>query len=598
MLGNGLPGGTESVSVNHRTAFGAQLARFRREEDGSLLIFGLFCFVCMLFLAGVALDLMRFEERRTVLQNTIDRAILAAADLDQTKPCEDVIKDYFLKAGLDAPADSEIICQKGTFDEWRVASACTQEQMPTWFMKAWGISTLKTPACGTAEERVGNVEVSLVLDVSGSMDSNNRLINLKPAAKAFIDQMFDTVEAGRLSINLITYSTQTALGPDLYKYFYTSNEHTRSTCLDFDVADFNTAAVSPKSTPVGTPAGLTDKRYNMTGYFEPFNTTMNTKTTFDEPTWLTECPSDTKEPWRKTLAFSGDRAALKAQIDLLQAAGNTSIDIGMKWGAALMDPEMQPVVDRMITEGKVNGAFGERPYSYANTEALKVIVIMTDGSNTTEYRLKTNYNGDPNPLQIGDTLDPVTKRMWKNNSTTYASITDLRKYTWEDSTRTTNKYFSMATGTWRSTPWGSNATDIAGTDSTSPMTWPEIWNEMSVNYFADNIICKAYGTNSSGSYSSSACQTERNKWRTSATDPVTVTKIASTKDSRTLAICNAAKAQKVKIFTIGFEAPTAGLTLLKSCATSPAHFYSVQGLNIQTAFKSIAQSINKLRLTH
>lgn len=598
MLGNGLPGGTEAVSMSYSTQFRARLARFRKEEDGSLLIFGLFCFVCMLFLAGVALDLMRFEERRTVLQNTIDRAILAAADLDQRNDCDEVIKDYFLKAGLEAPADSAIICERGTFDEWRVASACTQEEMPTWFMKAWGINTLRTPACGTAEERVGNVEISLVLDVSGSMDSNNRLVNLKPAAKAFVDQMFDTVEAGRLSINLITYSTQTALGPDLYKYFYTSAEHTSSTCIDFATADFSTTAISPKSTDVGLPPGVSDVRYNLTGYIEPFNSSMNTSSTFNENSWLTECPHDGKEPWRKTLAYSDSRTALKAQIDALDAAGNTSIDIGMKWGAALLDPAMQPVVTRLIAEGKVSTDFGDRPYLYTNTEALKVVVLMTDGANTTEYRLKSDYNGDPATLLASDVLDSTTKRLWKNDSASYSSITDLRKYSWFDGTRSGNQYFSFATNTWRSQPWGYNASDISGVDSTVRMSWPDVWDEMSVNYFADNIICKAYGTNSSGGYSSSACRNERDKWRTNASNPIPVTKIASTKDSLTLAACSAAKAKNVKIFTIGFEAPTAGLNLLKSCATSPAHFYSVAGLNINTAFKSIAQSINKLRLTH
>ena len=62
------------------------IAQFRREEDGSLLIFGLFYFVMMLVLAGVALDLMRFEERRTQLQQTTDRAVLAAAGHHPRRP--------------------------------------------------------------------------------------------------------------------------------------------------------------------------------------------------------------------------------------------------------------------------------------------------------------------------------------------------------------------------------------------------------------------------------------------------------------------------------------------------------------------------------
>ncbi len=585
----------ENRMTAHNRGLMARLSRFRREEDGSLLIFGLFCFVCMLFLAGVALDLMRFEDRRTVQQNTIDRAILAAADLDQKDNCSDVVKDYFKKAGLTTPKDSDIKCNQGTLGEWRTAQACSVEQMPTWFMTAWNIKTMQTPACGTAEERAGNVEISLVLDVSGSMDSNNRLINLKPAAKAFIDQMFDTVEDDHLSINLITYSTQAAAGPDLYKYFYTTGEHSSSTCLDFATPDYASAAMRVKATPVGSPPLPVEVPYKQTGYFEPFHTTMNTSGSFDENNWLTECPSDTKEPWRKTLAFSGDRSALKSRIDSLVASGNTSIDIGMKWGAGLLDPGMNSVVRALNAEGKVQSEFTSRPYAYTDAEVLKVIVLMTDGENTTEYRLKTAFDGNG----TDNTVDPTDKRLWVNSSAAYASVTDLRKYSFYDANHSGNKYFRFVDNTWQSQPWGYNQSDISGTDYTTQMEWPDVWKVMSVGYFADNVICKAYGTNSYGGYSSSACQTERDKWRVSASNPMTLSKIAyTTKDTNTLSACTAAKAQGVMVFTIGFEAPTNGQTLLKSCASSPAHFYSVAGLNIQTAFKSIAQSINKLRLTH
>jgi hypothetical protein len=110
---------------------------------------------------------------------------------------------------------------------------------------------------------------------------------------------------------------------------------------------------------------------------------------------------------------------------------------------------------------------------------------------------------------------------------------------------------------------------------------------MSLYYFADYIISPAYGS------------TERNKWRPGYSSNIKNSEyINSEKDNQTLSMCSAAKANNVKIFTIGFEAPSGGQSLLKSCATSPAHFYNAAGVNIQTAFASIASSINKLRLTH
>jgi hypothetical protein len=42
---------------------------------------------------------------------------------------------------------------------------------------------------------------------------------------------------------------------------------------------------------------------------------------------------------------------------------------------------------------------------------------------------------------------------------------------------------------------------------------------------------------------------------------------------------------------------TNSLSLLKDCASSEAHYFDVQGLEIQTAFDMIAASISMLRLT-
>jgi uncharacterized protein YegL/Tfp pilus assembly protein PilX len=535
----------------------AGVDRFRREEDGSLLIFGLFCFVIMLLMAGVAIDLMRFEERRTTLQNTVDRAVLAAADLNQTLQPKDVVKDYFRKAGLQPPADSDIIVKQGTFNEWRTVEAKVSEEMPTWFMNMMGVPVLGTPANGAAEERIGQVEISLVLDVSGSMNSDSRLTNLKPAAKKFVDTMFDTVEAGKISMSIITYSTQVSLGPDLMSYFNVTNEHNSSYCLEFDRNDYKQTAMK-----FGKSVG--SYVYQRNGHFDPFY-----RSSYP---YLLNCQTETN---RYIMPFSGDRNALKAKINSLTADGNTSIDIGMKWGAALLDPSMSGVVTDMIAKNKIPAEFSERPYSYNDREALKVIVVMTDGANTTEYRLTDPYDHG-NSILTGNTS---------------YSPTDISQYSLYDKNR--NQYYIMAKGMWRDQPWGDGTYDTCNRwgcttyndpGDSYPMTWPEVWERMSINYLADYIIRRAWG------------DTERFKWRAGGGE--TSTDIYSDKDDRTEDMCKAAKSKGVTIFAIGFEAPTLGTRLLKKCASSDAHYYDAAGTQISDVFTSIASSINKLRLTH
>lgn len=551
------------------------LHRFRDEERGSMLIFGLFCFIMMLYLTGVAIDLMRFEQNRTKIQNTADRAALAAADLRQTLPPKDVVRDYFIKEGLTPPDYDEIDVQQGNFNEWRTVRVNVNDTMPTWFLTLYNINYLSTPANSIAEERIGNVEISLVLDVSGSMNSNNRLINLKPAARDFVDTMFDAVQAGRLSMNIITYSTQTNAGPDLTKYFRMTAEQQKSNCIDFPASDYTTTALRPKTTAQGMPESPSDRQYQRTAHFEPFNTIaapISGGTSDWTAASATECKVGTD---RYIKAYSGDRNALKTYINNLTADGNTSIEIGVKWGAALLDPSMNPVVQGLIGEGKVNAGFADRPFAFNDREALKVLVVMSDGENTSEYRVLPNYASGVSRLR---------------GNTAYAE-NDLAGYSLYDPA--TNKYWIITKGLWRTEPWGDGTYKPCGScaytadpGDSYAMTWQDVWRRMSANYFADKIISPAYGT------------TERAKWRTSAATGIDTESIdAADKDTRTANICTASKNNGVQIYSIGFEASSHGISTLRSCATKPANFYSVAGLNISTAFASIASSINKLRLT-
>ena len=555
-----------------------KLERFRREEEGSLLIFGLFCFVIMLMLAGVALDLMRFEERRTVLQNTIDRAALAAADLQQTLPPKEVVKDYFRKAGLTPPTDDQITVVNGNNGSSRKVSIAVAETVPTWFMKMAGVSSLSAPGISTAEESVGQIEISLILDVSGSMNGS-RLTNLKPAAKSFVDQMIDSTEADKITISIIPYATQVSLSDNLMGYFNVTNEHASSNCIEFEPSkgDFTTTAVSFGFNP-------TDRVYQRNGHFDPFYKASGPR--------LFNCAPEAD---REILPFSSDRQQLKDFIDGLQAEGNTSIDLGMKWGAALLDPSMKGVVNSMADNGDLPESARGRPYSYTNGQVMKIIVLMTDGENTTEYKLRDAY-------------DHGFSRVWRNTSFTdpWNGInSNVDQYSFYDASK--NKWYVPEIDQWLDHPWGSgtyqettcskkwgcststkNDTGYNGTNMAVQLTWPEVWQRISIYYLADNIIYKAYDSSST-----------RNKWRPGSTsNPEVNTYVYSAKDDQTRALCDAAKAQDVRIYTIAFEAPWQGQQLLSQCASSDASHYEVEGLDIEDAFSGIVQSINKLRLTH
>jgi hypothetical protein len=68
-------------------------------------------------------------------------------------------------------------------------------------------------------------------------------------------------------------------------------------------------------------------------------------------------------------------------------------------------------------------------------------------------------------------------------------------------------------------------------------------------------------------------------------------------DARLSSVCAAAREQDITVFAIGFEAPSRGQEAMRDCASSPAHYFAVDGLEISDAFRQIARTINQLRLT-
>lgn len=61
-------------------------------------------------------------------------------------------------------------------------------------------------------------------------------------------------------------------------------------------------------------------------------------------------------------------------------------------------------------------------------------------------------------------------------------------------------------------------------------------------------------------------------------------------------ICTAAKNAGMVVFTIGFEVSGSQHDIMRSCASAPAYYFDVDGLDISAAFAAIAREISKLRL--
>ncbi|MGP3697485.1 pilus assembly protein TadG-related protein [Rhodobacter sp. NSM] len=336
--------------------------RFLRAEDGSMLVFGLFLFVLMLMIGGIAIDVMRFEYTRSGTQQTLDRAVLAAASLKQVREPKVVVEDYFDKAGMSERL-GETYSDSPTLNSKRVW-ADARAGVDTYFMHMLNVDTLSSPAGATAEEAVSNIEISLVLDISGSMRNNGmQITKLRTAAKEF----FATVLAGDAkkftSINVVPYAGHVNVGRKLYEAFGgAATTHTNSYCLDLNSSDY-------------ASAGLPSKNLPQVPHF------MNW--TIDWPTmdwgW---CPGAKAE----IQVAQNDEAALSTYIESIRLHDGTGTQSGIKYGLLLLNPDMKSIFDTLPT---IPSDFAGRPMAWPNTpdaNVQKYLIVMTDGVITEQVR--------------------------------------------------------------------------------------------------------------------------------------------------------------------------------------------------------------------
>lgn len=577
-----------------KRVFPAGLARFRRAEDGSMIVFALFLFVIMLMVGGMAVDLMRFESTRARLQSTLDRSVLAASDLDQRLDSEGVVYDYFNKSGLMQHLTHVEVTE--TLNS-RSVRALASMQLNTIFMRMVGYPELTAPAVGRAIESVSDIEIILVLDVSGSMVQNNRprLTNLKTAATEFVDTLLAADTENRISIGIVPYNGQVNLGPHLAAQYNIFDQHgtANSNCVDLPPVAYTTADLS---TSLPMP---------MTAYADTFGTP-STSNSWSSHTSTSSKPAAANywcppTPGNTVLLPTRDATALHNRINGLVGIGATSINAGMRWGIELLDPGSQPMFANLANNGHIPASFADRPYEYDRDDALKVIVLMTDGENFAEQRVNDGFRAGLSPVWQS------TRRGDTNFSIFHPSRVDNRNSTTICNSR---PFYVPHLNAWHLQPWnGANPPTgsrnnpacykpgiVTGSETVSNATrqnWEDVWRQVRVKWVAVQLYARAAQNASDSNIVPGSNYTQR--YNNAVNMLQTETSIAAM-DAQLQTMCQMARGNGTTVFTIAFEADRGGEEQLALCASSPSHYFNAQGLEIQEAFRAIAAQINRLRL--
>lgn len=534
-----------------------------RDEKGSIIVFVLVVFSAMFLVGGTAVDLARHENLRSTLQYNLDRAVLAAASLKQIRDPDTVVQDYMSKVVTIEAFTIDVTSVVAT--NARTVSATATANLSTWFLSMAGINEMPITARSAASERIPNLEISLVLDVSGSMNGS-KLRNLKSAAKEFVTTMMTGVDPDSVTISVVPFNQNVAPSDSIVKHLNVDLTQTVSNCLDFSDASFEDVAIDPT---VQQRQGVYTTLY---GSFQNLSDDSET------------CVLGEKF---EILAYASDESKLHTKIDDLSTTGWTAAHLGMKWGVALLDPKFQSVANGMISDGEINAGLAGIPAQYDDHETLKVVILMGDGANTYEFRFKDDYRTNSSDLwEIVDDEPGVFTHLTYNGRTytgssyeRYCGQSGITCFYSEPvnfflNRQSNGKFYDISKNNWLSSKDFNLLKVAKGTRSYRQLPWDEAWSKMPAQYY-DSVT----GSNSLNDLvNGSSRQTDD------------ADKVLSKS-------CSAAEYAGIIVYTIGYETNYSTSKKLMDCASTESHYYPAAGTDISTVFASIAASIQKLKLT-
>lgn len=527
--------------------------RLREEEDGSLTLFALVLFILMTLMGGFALDLMRYEQTRTQLQNTLDRCTLMAATLEQSLDPQSVVSDCATKAGFGSSLNKITVVEGQNSRSVKVQGLT---QTKPFFMHLLGIDNFDAKAVSAATQGITNVEIALVLDVSGSM-SGTKISNLKAAASEFVDTMLASDPNHRISISVVPYNAQVNLGSVLRSKYNAVNQHgvANVNCLELPASVFGSPTLS-RTLPLPMMA-YADHAYGT-----------NMVNAAVSPQDISAVPNYSSEfcravPQNIVRLASQDASTLKSQINGLQAGGNTSIMLGMKWGLTLLDPGARGMYSELIAEHQMPSNLAGRPFNYDDPNVMKVIVLMTDGEHVAHDRITDAYKTGPSPI--------------------YYSTGDGEYSIYHAAHAGPNQYYFPKTNQWLAAPWTNNGTPAVQQD------WKDIWAHLKMSYVAWQFYGRALGTTSA---------TRTAAYNAAINDMRSIYATVPEMDAELQQSCTLAKDNKVIVYGIAFQAPANGQHQISTCASSDKHYYDARdNAAIFSAFRSIASNLSQLKLT-
>lgn len=450
------------------------LNRFVKDPSGNFaMLMGLLAIPLCLAI-GLSIDYTRYLTAKNHLQDVTDAAALAmAASVETDQEKLRTIGEQAIAANINNLRIKNVALKNVSFDNDQV-SLDLGGDLPTTFMALGGFRTMPVETSALALRAVtGSVEVALVLDNTYSMSKTDdrgvsKLDTLKTAAKSLVEKLTNDPKAA-VKIGVVPYADYVNVGTQ-YR-----NEPWLSVPADYQVDP--APRVCSQQQVTSTPCLENAPKYACVKYTDgvPYNTTCGGECTKKgDPVTTTKevctgggkttyykwygcvgsrmtgttrlddgSPSVTYPGYVETtqnclsplLPLTSDKSALISAINDMAYDGSkygnsgykpyTYIPAGLIWGQNLLSPTAP------FTEGLAYDSTNEKP--------RKVVVLMTDGENSMNFRksdgrhIQVAYPTNFDPTSAADVATRETKMKATNNDTkaicAYMKTNNIEIYT-------------------------------------------------------------------------------------------------------------------------------------------------------------------------
>lgn len=402
-----------------------RLYNMMRSESGSMMPMVGVLVAAMVASAGAAVDTGRGQLVKAKLSSSLDAAGLAAGSTVNTTTLTTEATKYLnvnFNGYLGATITSFTITPNANNTVFELVATA---QVPTTFMQMLGIDVIDVRATSQVTRQSSGLELVMVLDNTGSMDSTvggvKKITSLKSAATNLVNILYggqSTVE--NLWIGLVPFSQAVNIGSTRASWT-TANSFNWGTTSWGGCVDAREA--SNRDTTDDTPSVATFPQYywpddsnnnwittssnsdssylchNHTyctcANYGPCTTTTSgnvsttiscsgsgsgrdcteTVTTVTTNYTITSTKGPNKDCPQPVTPLTGDKSTILSGINAMTVNGNTHIGLGAAWGWRMLSPRWQGLWGGDMD---MNGL----PLAYNTPKMNKAVIIMTDGDNT------------------------------------------------------------------------------------------------------------------------------------------------------------------------------------------------------------------------